>query len=193
MRSPSGRGRLLRPAARLGLVAALATGFGFVVPHVAMAQGNTDDAHALCAQGGEQDGLGGAGGSGFNTFTPDNPANETASFGNGQGGGDNTGGAGGGGPGGGLGGAEGVGGGAGGCGNDVVPTPTPFVCVTNCIPVIIRTRNLPHTGGPAEQVAFMGGALMLAGAAFVGAHRRVHRKDQIAADGMVWDAFGWRS
>ena len=188
MRSPSGRGRLLR----LSLAGAFAVGVSFVVPHHALAQGNTDDAHALCAQGGEEDGLGGAGGSGFNNFNPDDPRNETASFGNGQGGGDDAGGNGGGGAGGGLGGAEGEGGGAGGCGNDVVPTPPPPVCLRNCFPVI-RTRNLPHTGGPAEPVAFMGGGLLLAGAAFVGAHRRVHRKDQVAADGLVWDAFGWRS
>jgi len=193
MRSQSRRGGLLRPVVRLGLASALAVGFGFAIPHVALAQGNTDDAHALCAQGGQEDGLAGAGGSGFNNFNPDNPANETAAFGNGQGGSDTTGGNGGGGPGGGLGGAEGVGGGAGGCGADVVPTPTPIVCVTNCVPIIIRTRNLPHTGGPAEQVAFMGGGLMLAGAAFVGAHRRVNRREQVAADGLVWDAFGWRS
>jgi len=188
MRSQTGRARLLRPVVRLGLASALAVGFGFAIPHLALAQGNTDDAHALCAQGGEEDGLAGAGQGAFGTTNPDNPANETAAFGNGEGGSDDAGGAGGGGGGGGLGGAEGEGGGAGGCGRDVVETPPP-VCVRNCFP-IIRTRNLPHTGGPAEQVAFMGGGLLLAGAAFVGAHRRVHRKDQLAADGLVWDAFG---
>src|SRR5947209_3764092 len=143
MRSPSERRAPLRPVVRLGLASALVLGFGFAIPHAALAQGNTDDAHALCAQGGEQDGLAGAGGSGFNNFNPDDPANETAAFGNGQGGGDDTGGNGGGGPGGGLGGAEGVGGGAGGCGADVVPTAPPIVCVRNCVPVVFRTRNLP--------------------------------------------------
>src|ERR1051325_6060073 len=102
MRSQIGTGKLVRPVVRLGLIAALATGFGFAAPHMAMAQGNTDDAHALCAQGGEEDGLAGAGGSGFNNFNPDDPRNETAAFGNGQGGSDDAGGQGGGGPGGGL-------------------------------------------------------------------------------------------
>jgi LPXTG-motif cell wall-anchored protein len=188
MRSRPDVGAIARRAARLALVASLAGGFGFAVPHVALAQGNTDEAHSLCAQGGEQDGLGGAGGGGFGTFNPDDPANETANFGNGQGGGDDAGGNGGGGPGGGLGGAEDVGGGAGGCGADVVTPTAPPVCV-NCF-TVVRTRNLPTTGSPTQNVAFMGGGLLLAGAAFVGANRRARRRVPAVADGLVWDAFG---
>src|ERR1043166_6406155 len=123
MRSQTGRARLLRPVVRLGLASALAVGFGFAIPHL-----------ALGAQGGEEDGLAGAGQGAFGTTNPDNPANETAAFGNGEGGSDDAGGAGGGGGGGGLGGAEGEGGGAGGGGRGGVGAPPPLR-VRNCLPL----------------------------------------------------------
>jgi hypothetical protein len=169
----------MRRVTRFAFVAALVAGATFGVPHVALAQ-NTDDAHALCAQGGGPNDGSGAGGGG-------DGSNLGAGAGGGAGGGasgsSDAGGAGGGGGGGGLGGSETAGGGAGGCGPE--ETPTPVVIVTRTV-----TRRLPITGSAADRFGFGGSALLLAGGSLLIASRRAHRKGQAAATGLVWDAFG---
>jgi hypothetical protein len=173
----------VKVATRLALSCVLVAGISLSVSHVALAQ-NTDDAHALCAQGGGPDPGSGAGGSTVNASNPDNPANENAVFGGGQSGTD--GGNGGGGSGGGLGGSS-DGGGAGGCGPDVPDrTPSPVI-------VVEHVRRLPTTGTAADRFGLGGAGLLLAGGLFVAGSRRVSRKARSASADLVWDAFGRRS
>jgi hypothetical protein len=190
MRSHNEGEGVVRKALRLALIAGVVLTAGFAVPHSAHAQGNTDDAHELCAQGGGEDdsGTGGSGGS-LDLNELDNMSDsELAAIGNGTAGSDDEGGHGGGGAGGGLGGAEGVGGGAGGCARDVSDRVPHRRIIER--PIVRRTRNLPITGGAAENVAYMGGAFVLAGGALLTANRRRARLEQAASEGFVWDAFG---
>lgn len=174
----------MRTAKRFALIAALVAGVGFVAPHAALAQ-NTDDAHALCAQGGGEDPGAGAGGGnpdGVGVVQGSGLENALALAGGGGSGTDDGAGPGGGGAGGGLAGSD-DGGGAGGCG----PEETPAVHV------VLRTQRLPTTGTAADRIGFGGSALVLAGGALLIARRRANRKNEIATTDLVWDAFGGRS
>jgi len=178
----------MKPAAiRLAVLGALVVGTSFGLSHVAHAQGNTDDAHALCAQGGGSDGEGGAGAPnlGDGGAAGAGAGNEAglAAIGNGLPGEPGQGGAGGGGAGGGLGGSIDEGGGAGGC-LPVEETPAPVVIQQQVV------RRLPVTGSSADRFGFAGAAFVLAGGALVVARRRMIGKQQPVAEGLVWDAFG---
>jgi hypothetical protein len=174
----------MRTARRFALIAALVAGVGFAAPHAALAQ-NTDDAHALCAQGGGEDPGAGAGGGNPNVAVDTQGSgleNALALAGGGGSGTDDGAGPGGGLAGGGLAGSD-DGGGAGGCGPEETAPP---------VQVVLRqpNRRLPTTGTAADRFGFGGTALVLAGGALLVARRRSHRKSELATSDLVWDAFG---
>ena len=176
----------MRPGVRLAVLAISVVGLA-IVPRVAFAQGVTDDAHALCAQGGANGGPGGVGGNDGGTTSD---ASDNGQPGNGA-----QGGAGGGGVMGGLGGNTDVGGGAGGCIPEETPVPTLVpIRVIRQVVVPVEVRRLPTTGSSANHVAAMGGGMLALGGLFVaGAWMAYRRRVGESPADLVWDAFGWRS
>lgn len=183
MHITASRRRTLKPA-RLALVGIVAAAAGFALPYTALAQ-NTDDAHALCAQGGGEDPGAGAGGGNPNAAVDTQGSglgNALALAGGGGSGTDDGAGPGGGGAGGGLAGSD-DGGGAGGCGPEETAPP---------VQAVLRqpSRRLPTTGTAADRFGFGGTALVLTGGALLVARWRSHRKSELATSDLVWDAFG---
>jgi hypothetical protein len=188
-------------------------GMTFAATHSALAQ-NTDDAHALCAQGGGDSPLSGAGGPNLNDVG-DSAGGAASSLGSADSLGDSqaadadpeSGSSGG------AGGAGGGAGGGSGSGNDSAFSHAPSNDnaagsgefgsgaglggsdagggAGGCGPDIGEpVRRLPVTGGSSDRVGFMGAGFIVLGVTLVATRRRLGRRGASAPDGLVWDAFG---
>jgi len=207
----------MTPAIRLTFIAAFIAGMSFAASHTAYAQ-NTDDAHALCAQGGGDASFSGAGGpnvGGVDSSSAAADLGSASSLGDSQAadadpesGASGGAGGGGGGDGGGAGSgndsafqhaggsdnaAEAGGGGAGaGLGGSDLGGGAGG-CGPEGPNEVVIVRRLPVTGSNSGHVGFMGGAFVLLGAFLVATTRRLRRRATMAPDGLVWDAFGTSS
>jgi hypothetical protein len=201
-------------AIRITFIAIFVAGMSFAATHAAIAQ-NTDDAHALCAQGGGDSSSSGAGGPNFGGVDGSDPGGDAANLGSSDSLGDSqgadvdpesgaSGGAGGGG------GGDGGGSGSGNdssfshaAGNDAGPGQGGSGAglgggdagggAGGCgpdIPDVIPVRRLPITGGPSDRVGFMGAGFVLFGGLLAATRRRLGRRGASTPDGLVWDAFG---
>jgi LPXTG-motif cell wall-anchored protein len=193
---------------RLMLMGVMVAGATLGVAHAGLAQ-TTDDAHALCAQGGAAPAADSPGSAVRSQLAQNLPvdfggnadlqaAAQAALAGNANldpGGGGGAGdandngvmaGAGGNGGGAGLEGSD-QGGGAGGCGPEETFVPVIRRVVEQ--PVFVQ-RALPTTGTSATStLALMGGAFAIVGASLVAAARR-GRRGHVVPEGLVWDVFG---
>ncbi len=200
-------------AIRLSFVAVFVVGVSVAASHAAFAQ-NTDDAHALCAQGGGDASFSGAGGPNLGGVDNSSAADlgsasslgdSQAADGDPQSGASGGAGGGGGGDGGGSGsgndaafqhaggsdnaaeaGGGGAGAGLGGSDNGGGAGG----CGPEGPNEVVVVRRLPVTGSSSDHVGFMGGAFVLLGAFLVVGTRRLRRRATMAPDGLVWDAFG---
>jgi hypothetical protein len=206
----------MKSAIRIAFIATFVAGLSFAVPHAVFAQ-NTDDAHALCAQGGGDSSSSGAGGSDLGAADTSDAGANAASLGSADSLGDSqaadadpesgaSGGAGGngGGEGGGLGNgndatfshaaSNDAGSGQGGSGAGLGGGDAGGGAggcgpdITEATPVFVR--RLPVTGGPSDRVGYMGAGFVLVGLLLAGTKWRLNRRGAATPDGLVWDAFG---